>query len=109
MYTYSQKLLIRLIIFIVPVINTIAVSAQNNTSSPSLHLSGRVIDKDDKVHQREIVVQHELEDIFVVKKGLAIDDKIVLEGVRQVHDGEKLEYEFVKPDEVMANQKKHAE
>ena len=47
MYSYSQKLLVRLIIFIIPVINTIAVSAQNDTSSSSLHLSGRVIDKDD--------------------------------------------------------------
>ena len=53
-----------------------------------------VVDKDDVVHQREIVVQNELDDIFVIKKGLGVDDKIVLEGVRQVRDGEKVEYEF---------------
>jgi membrane fusion protein (multidrug efflux system) len=35
---------------------------------------------------------------------------MVLEGVRQVHDGQKLEeYEFRKPEEALANQKNHAE
>ena len=64
-----------------------------------------VVGKDDVVHQREITIQHELEDIFVIEKGLDVNDKIVLEGIRQVHDGEKVEYEFRKPEEVMANQK----
>jgi membrane fusion protein (multidrug efflux system) len=50
-----------------------------------------VVDKDDVVHQREIVIQNELEDSFVIKKGLDVNDRIVLEGVRQVHDGEKVE------------------
>ena len=61
------------------------------------------------VHQREIAVQNELEDIFVIKSGLDVNDKIVLEGVRQVRDGEKVEYEFRKPEEVLKNQKFHAE
>ena len=46
-----------------------------------------VVGKDDVVHQREIVVQHEMEDIFVIKNGLDVNDRIVLEGVRQVRDG----------------------
>ena len=68
-----------------------------------------VVGKDDVVHQREIVVQHELEDIFVIKSGLTVDDKIVLDGVRQVRDGEKVEYEFHPPEKVLANQKHDAE
>ena len=68
-----------------------------------------VVGKDDVVHQREIVIQNELDDIFVIKKGLDVNDKIVLEGIRQVRDGEKVEYEFRKPEEVLANQKHHAE
>ena len=52
-----------------------------------------VVDKDDVVHQREIVIDHELEDLFVIKKGVGVDDKIILEGIRQVHDGEKVKYE----------------
>jgi membrane fusion protein, multidrug efflux system len=68
-----------------------------------------VVDKDETVHQREIVVAKELEDVFVIKSGLSVDDRIVLEGGRQVHDGEKAHCEFRKPEEEMANQKKHAE
>ena len=68
-----------------------------------------VVDKDDVVHQREIVIQNEMDDIFVIKKGLDVDDRIVLEGVRQVRDGEKVEYEFRNPEEALANQKNHAE
>ena len=68
-----------------------------------------VVGKDDVVHQREIVIQHEMDDIFVIKKGLDVNDRIVLEGVRQVRDGEKVEYEFRKPEEALANQKYHAE
>jgi membrane fusion protein (multidrug efflux system) len=68
-----------------------------------------VVDKDDVVRQRCIVIQNELDDIFVVKSGLAASDKIVLEGVRQVHDGEKVECECRKAEEALAKLKYHAE
>jgi membrane fusion protein, multidrug efflux system len=68
-----------------------------------------IVGKDDVVHQRAIVVQHEMDDIFVIEKGLDVNDRIVLEGVRQVHDGEPVEFEFRKPEEALANQKYHAE
>jgi membrane fusion protein (multidrug efflux system) len=68
-----------------------------------------VLDKDDVVRQRLITIDHELEDIFVIKKGLDVNDKIVLEGVRQIKEGDKVEYEFRSPEEALANQKNHAE
>ena len=68
-----------------------------------------VLDNDDVAHQREIVVQNELEDVFVIKTGLAVDDKIVLEGGRQVRDGDKVEYEDRHVEQVVANLKNHAE
>ncbi len=69
-----------------------------------------VIDKDNVVHQRPITIQHELEDIFVIESGLDLSDKIVLEGVQQVHDGQKVEdVEFEKPGEALEHQKYHAE
>lgn len=68
-----------------------------------------VVGEDDMVHQREIVVQNELDDIFVIKSGLEVTDKIVLEGVRQVRDDEKVEYEFRKPEDALKNLKHHAE
>ena len=50
-----------------------------------------VVDKEDVAHLREIMIQNELEDLFVIKQGVGVDDKIILEGIRQVHDGEKVE------------------
>ena len=68
-----------------------------------------VVGEDRIVHQRLITVDHEKDDVFIIKSGLAETDKIVLEGIREVHDGEEVEYEFQKPEEVLANQKFHAE
>lgn len=70
-----------------------------------------VVGEDDAVHQRLITIsKHELEDVFVIEKGLDVNDKIVLEGVRLVQDGEKLEgAEFRAPEEALKNQKFHAE
>ncbi len=68
-----------------------------------------VVGDDDVAHQALITVQHELEDIFVVESGLGARDKIVLEGIRQVEEGAKVEYEFRKPEEALENQKLHAE
>lgn len=68
-----------------------------------------VVDKDNVVHQRPIEIQHELPDIFVIKKGLAVDDRIIFEGIRQVRDGSSVEAEFRAPKDVLANQKYHAE
>jgi membrane fusion protein (multidrug efflux system) len=68
-----------------------------------------VLDKDDVVHQREIVVQNEMDDIFVIKKGLKVNDKIVLEGMRQLREDEKVAYEFRGPELVLARLKNRAE
>ena len=68
-----------------------------------------VIDKDDVAHQREIEIAYELDDIFIIEKGLTVKDKIVLEGVRQVRDGDKVEYEIRKPADALKNLKYRAE
>lgn len=70
-----------------------------------------IVDKDDVVHQSEITIQSEgeLDDIFIITKGVKPGDKIVLEGIRQIHEGEKVEFDYRRPEDVMANQKVHAE
>ena len=68
-----------------------------------------VVGEDHVVHQRQITLQYELEDILVLKSGLDVNDKIVLEGVRQVRDGQTVETEFRPPEVALANQKYHAE
>lgn len=68
-----------------------------------------VVDKDNVVHQRDITIDTVLEDIFVIKNGLDKGDKIILEGIRQVRDGDKIEYEFQAPEKVLSDLKYHAE
>jgi membrane fusion protein (multidrug efflux system) len=65
-----------------------------------------VIDKEGVAHRREVVVRGETGDSFVVKTGLDVNDRVVVEGVRQVRDGEKVDYEFRKPEEVIGSPKK---
>jgi membrane fusion protein, multidrug efflux system len=68
-----------------------------------------VVGDDDVVHQREIVVDNEMDDIYVIKKGVDVNDKIILEGMREVRDGEKVAYEFRRPEVVIARLKNKAE
>lgn len=68
-----------------------------------------IIDDQNIAHQREIRLGNELEDIFVVKSGIDVNEKILLEGIRQVHDGEKVEYDEVDANQVIAHLKYHAE
>lgn len=58
-----------------------------------------VVGKDDLVHQREIVVQNEVGESFVIRKGLEVTDRIVLEGGRNLRDGDRVESVFRKPEE----------
>jgi membrane fusion protein (multidrug efflux system) len=68
-----------------------------------------VVDKDDKVHQHEIEIAYELEDIYVIATGVNMNDKIILEGIRQVREGDKVEYETLSADEALKDQKHKAE
>lgn len=62
-----------------------------------------VVDEDDVAHQREVVIENELDDVFVVKTGVSAGDKIVVEGSRLIRDGEKIEYTVSRSKEVIAN------
>jgi len=64
-----------------------------------------VVDKGGEVRRREIVVQHEIDDLFVIKRGLDASDRIVLDGVRRVSDGDKVEYEFRDPEDAIGRPK----
>lgn len=68
-----------------------------------------VVNEDNIVRQREIIVQKELEDIYVIQEGVKPTDRIIFEGILQVRDGDKVEPEFRDPTEILANLKHHAE
>ncbi|WP_165073087.1 efflux RND transporter periplasmic adaptor subunit [Paludisphaera rhizosphaerae] len=60
----------------------------------TLEVSGKryvyVVAKDGVAHRREITVRAEVDDLFVIKDGVAVGESIVVDGVKQVHDGEKV-------------------
>ena len=60
-------------------------------------------------HQRPITIQHELDDIFIIKSGLDVNDKIVLEGVRRFATATRWRIRVIKPEDALAHQKNHAE
>lgn len=69
-----------------------------------------IVDQDNVVHQREISIDHELDDIFVIHKGLDSKERIVLDGVQLIRDGDQIEdLSYRNPEEVLKNQKYHAE
>ncbi len=68
-----------------------------------------VVDDENVAHQREINIQNELEDVYVLKKGVSPEEKIVLEGIRQIRDGDKVEFDVEEPEKVAARLKYHAE
>jgi membrane fusion protein, multidrug efflux system len=68
-----------------------------------------VVDEKSIVHQTLITYKYELEDIYVIDSGLKVTDKFVLEGVREVEDGAKVEYTYLAPEEALKHQKYHAE
>ncbi|WP_166381976.1 MULTISPECIES: efflux RND transporter periplasmic adaptor subunit [unclassified Polaribacter] len=68
-----------------------------------------VVGEDNTVRQQEIEVEAELENLFVVSKGLSKDDKILLEGIRKVKNNEKIHSEFVAPNSVISHLALYAE
>ena len=68
-----------------------------------------VINKDNKLEQRLITIDAELPYLYIVKQGLKDDDRILLEGLRKVHNSEKVEINFKEPEKVLSGLNLHAE
>jgi len=90
-------------------LNNVVVIPQRATFEILAKRYAYVVGEDKVVHQRDITTQAAQDDIFVIDQGLEENDKIILEGLRQVRDGDKIEYEFRAPEEVLGKLKYHAE
>nr|WP_214447794.1 efflux RND transporter periplasmic adaptor subunit [Flavihumibacter rivuli] len=62
-----------------------------------------VVDKENRVQLRPISVAAEMIDLFIIDKGLAENEKILLEGIRKVKDKDKIAFTYEEPREVMAH------
>ncbi len=68
-----------------------------------------VVGEDNIVHSRHIVTGAELPHIYEVKSGLKSTDRILIEGLRKVKDGDEIVVDFMEPKEAMAHLHLHAE
>ncbi len=68
-----------------------------------------VINDDGIVRSRQITVGAELPHIFQVTAGLEENDKILLEGLRKVRDGDKIAIEYRNPEKVISELELYAE
>ena len=68
-----------------------------------------VVDKNNVVHSREITIASEMPDLYIIKDGLSENERILLEGIRKVKDGDKIEYSYENPKTVFPKLKVYVE
>lgn len=68
-----------------------------------------VVDDEGTVKTRQISIAAEVPHAFIVQEGLQDSDRILLEGLRKVHEGEHVEVRFEEPAEVFSKLNYHAE
>ena len=61
-----------------------------------------VINKEGKLEQRLINIEADVPHLFIVKDGLKDDERILLEGLRKVHAGQKVEIDLRPPERVLS-------
>ena len=68
-----------------------------------------VVDENNVVHSRPITVRAELPQLFAIATGLIENDKVLVEGLRKVHDGVTIEPDYKPSADVLAHLEVRAE
>tara|TARA_R110002049_G_scaffold308490_2_gene512684 strand:+ start:1476 stop:2561 length:1086 start_codon:yes stop_codon:yes gene_type:complete len=68
-----------------------------------------VVDDENVLHSREVVISSELPHLFVIASGLKETDKFLLEGLRKVKNLEEINYDFVDPNLVITDLELYSE
>ncbi|WBA43401.1 efflux RND transporter periplasmic adaptor subunit [Hymenobacter canadensis] len=68
-----------------------------------------VVDAQNKVHQTEVTVASEMPDLYIISAGLKATDKIMLEGIRKVKEGDKIRFTYEQPKTVISHLKVYSE
>ena len=61
-----------------------------------------VVDKDNKVKSRNIIVKQRLSNLYIIESGLTANDRILLDGIQTVKEDDKIEIEFIQPQKVLS-------
>lgn len=68
-----------------------------------------VVDAKGKIHSKEIQILSEMPDLYVVNDELSTKDKVLLEGIQSVKDGEQIKTKFLDPKKTIATLRLKAE
>ncbi|SHJ03386.1 membrane fusion protein, multidrug efflux system [Mesonia phycicola] len=68
-----------------------------------------VVSEDNKIHSREIKIGGEIPHIYVVTEGLTEEDKILLEGLRKVREGDEISFDYEEPKDMLRHLQLYAE
>ncbi len=68
-----------------------------------------IVNKDNKLEQKLIQIAAELPHVYLVKSGLNADDRILIEGLRKVQNGQEIVTHFQAPEKVLSQLELHAE
>lgn len=68
-----------------------------------------VVDDAGNVSSREIRIGAELDNVYVITDGLKTDEQFLIEGLRKVKNGDKIEFEHKEPSQVYSHLNLHAE
>ena len=96
------------VIMTVPVRNTLLIP-QKATYEIQDKKYVFVVGKNNIVQSREITINGEMPDLYLVKNGISQNDKILLEGIQKAKDGDKIKYEYEQPKRVISNLRLKAE
>lgn len=68
-----------------------------------------VVGKDHMVRSRNISITSKIPDLYIVKDGISENDKILLDGIQKAKEDDKIEYEYLKPGDVISHLKLKSE
>jgi membrane fusion protein (multidrug efflux system) len=66
-----------------------------------------VVDQDHVARQREVTIQGEADDLFVIKSGIDVNDTVVIDGIRNLTHGDKVDFDDHNSKNVVAHLKNH--
>ncbi|APD06199.1 uncharacterized protein UJ101_00660 [Flavobacteriaceae bacterium UJ101] len=68
-----------------------------------------VVNEENEIEQKRITIAEELPHLYIIKEGLKGTDKILMEGLRKVSNGQKIDVNLQNPEKVLSELEIHAE
>lgn len=62
-----------------------------------------VVGGDHVLHSRNIIIGSKMPDLYVVESGISENDKILLDGIQKAKEDDKVDYQYLKPGEVISH------